>query len=110
MRVGNLKSRRDFLDVRDVARAYCLILESGRPGEAYNIGSGSLTPVQVLLDELCRLGGVHPHIEVDPALYRATDAGPLLDIAKIADHTGWQPAIPLPQTLHDILADLDRTD
>jgi GDP-4-dehydro-6-deoxy-D-mannose reductase len=107
MKVGNLESRRDFLDVRDVARAYRMILESGQAGQAYNIASGNLTKIQVLLDELCRLADVQPRIEIDPVLFRPTDDGPVLDITKITDHTGWRPQIPLPQTLRDILGDIE---
>ena len=46
MHVGNLESRRDFLDVRDVARAYRLILESGQAGQAYNIATGNRLPIR----------------------------------------------------------------
>lgn len=99
MRVGNLASRRDFTDVRDVARAYRLLIEKGQPGEAYNIASGRVVPIQELLDHLCRHAGLSPRIEVDPALYRATDQPPLLDIAKIENQTGWHPEIALEQTL-----------
>ena len=38
--VGNLSAKRDFTDVRDVVRAYRLLMENGRPGELYNVGSG----------------------------------------------------------------------
>ncbi len=107
MNVGNLESRRDFLDVRDVARAYRLLLESGHSGEAYNIASGKLTTIQVLLDELCRLANVQPRIEIDNKLFRPADDGPVLDISKITDHTGWRPEIPLEKTLLDIMSDID---
>ncbi|MBP7830898.1 MAG: GDP-mannose 4,6-dehydratase [Kiritimatiellae bacterium] len=105
VRVGNLDSLRDFLDVRDVARAYRLLLERGRPGEAYNIASGKQVRVGDLLDELCRLAGIRPRIEVDPARYRPADVHGGLDCGKIRRELGWAPAIPLSDTLRTILDD-----
>jgi GDP-4-dehydro-6-deoxy-D-mannose reductase len=102
MKVGNLEARRDFTDVRDVARAYRLLIEKGQPGEAYNIASGHLRPIRELLEILCDEADIHPQLEVDPDLYRPTDAPPLLCIEKINVHTGWEPVIPLQETLRGI--------
>ena len=106
LRVGNLESRRDFMDVRDVARGYRLLLERGGPGEAYNMASGRLVTVRSVLDTLCALAGVSPRIEVDPERYRPADAAPLLDCSKIARAVGWTPRTPLEDTLRIILADV----
>jgi len=103
IRVGNLESQRDFLDVRDVAHAYRLLLERGEPGEAYNVGSGKLTGIRTLLDLLCKLSSVEPTREQDPARYRPADDGPVLDTGKIRQATGWAPEIPLQQTMRDTL-------
>ncbi len=105
IRVGNLQAKRDFTDVRDVARAYRLLLERGQPGEAYNVASGQLIAIGALLDLLCEIAGIHPAREVDPARFRPTDEPPLLSIEKIRAHTGWQPEIPLERTLRDIYAE-----
>lgn len=104
IKVGNLDSRRDFTDVRDVARAYRLLLERGRTGEAYNLGSGTQVRIGDILDRLCAQAGVRPRITRDPALYRPDHESPPLDIRKVRDATGWIPGIPLDQTLRDILA------
>ena len=40
LRLGNLDARRDLTDVRDVVRAYMSLMESGTPGEVYNVASG----------------------------------------------------------------------
>ena len=106
MRVGNLDQRRDFTDVRDVARAYVRLLERGQSGLAYNIASGRLLPVRDLLDGLCEIAQVHPQIEVDPALYRPNEDRPAYDTARIRALVGWQPEIPLRQTLAAIYADV----
>ena len=106
LRTGNLESRRDFTDVRDVVRAYRLLLEKGRPGEAYNIASGRMVPIREMLDQLCAHARLQPTIETDPDLYRETDRPPLLCTEKIKQDTAWAPSIPLPQTLRDIYDDL----
>ncbi len=105
MRVGNLDSTRDFSDVRDVARAYRLLTEAGVAGEAYNIAAGRQVRIRDLFDLLCECAGTHPEVEIDPDRYRPTDAAPDLDIGKIADHVGWQPRIPLRQTVQDLVED-----
>ena len=106
MRVGNLDQRRDFTDVRDVARAYVLLLERGHAGLAYNIASGHLMPVRDLLDGLCAVAQVRPQVEIDPALFRPDENRPSYDTARIRDHVGWKPEIPLRQTLEAVYADL----
>jgi GDP-4-dehydro-6-deoxy-D-mannose reductase len=105
MRVGNLESRREFADVRDVARAYRMLLEGGVAGRAYNIASGRFVKIGELLGLLSRAVGVQPAIEVDPNLYRPTDAQPALDTRRIEADTGWKPGFTLEQTLADVLAD-----
>jgi len=103
MRVGNLESRRDILDVRDVVRAYRLLLEMGRPGLAYNIAANRNIRIGDILDDLCRMAGIKPRIETDPALFRPADSSPVLSTARIEADTGWRPCIPWEQTLRDVL-------
>ncbi len=105
LRVGNLDSRRDFTDVRDVVRAYRLLLERGRPGLAYNLSSGRQVTLRAILDDLCALSGLRPAIETDPARYRPAADRPCLDTRRIAADTGWTAAIPLAATLRDLLED-----
>jgi GDP-4-dehydro-6-deoxy-D-mannose reductase len=104
VRVGNLDARRDFTDVRDVVRAYRLLLERGRPGEAYNIASGRRIAVRDVFDRLCRKLGVEPRIVSDPGLFRPADDSPLLDTRKLRHDTAWAPERDLDATLTDILA------
>ena len=108
IRVGNLETDRDFTDVRDVVRAYRLLLEKGRPGEAYNIASGTRIKIKTILDQLCDLAGVHPRIDIDPGLFRPTDSSPIIETAKIRNETGWRPGMPLRITLQDILGSMLR--
>lgn len=106
LRVGNLDSCRDFTDVRDVARAYRLLIERGHAGEAYNIASGRIVPIRTMLDELCAHANIQPERVIDPERFRPTDQPLSLCLDKIARHTGWAPDIPLQQTLQDIYDDL----
>lgn len=109
MRVGNLDSERDFLDVRDITRAYRLILERGKAGEAYNLASGRFLRVRSLLDTLCSIAGISPKIEIDPSRYRPAEIQPALDISKAKADTGWQPAIKIEDTLADVLRSISAT-
>ncbi len=108
IQVGNLESRRDFTDVRDVARAYRLLLERGQPGQAYNIASGRETSLQEVLDQLCAILGVQPTVARDPQRYRPLEPRPQISIAKIQAETQWQAALPLAESLRAILADLQQ--
>ena len=106
LHVGNLESKRDFTDVRDVARAYRLLVEKGTAGMAYNIASGQNVTIASLLQALCSIAGVESAIEVDDERYRPTDEPPLLDITRIREHTGWQPEVPIRDSLKDIYDDI----
>lgn len=102
MRVGNLDQQRDFTDVRDVVRAYALLLEQGQDGCTYNIASGATVTIREILQILCGIAGVSPRIEVDPALFRPLAYHPAYDTSRIRSHVGWMPEIPLSDTLRDI--------
>lgn len=104
LRVGNLAARRDFTDVRDIVRAYELLLRHGVAGEIYNVGSGQVVTVQAILDRLLAESTAKIEVRADPALMRPIDI-PLLysDCASLQRRTGWAPQIPLEQTLRDIL-------
>jgi GDP-4-dehydro-6-deoxy-D-mannose reductase len=106
LRVGNLAPRRDFTDVRDVVRAYRLLVERGTAGEVYNVCSGQAIAIEDLASRLLALAGVDLAIETDPELVRPVDVPVLLgDPTRIRDAVGWQPVIPLDDTLRDVLAD-----
>jgi GDP-4-dehydro-6-deoxy-D-mannose reductase len=107
LKVGNLDLRRDFCDVRDVVRAYVLLLKKGRPGEAYNVCSGRAIALREILDFFIREASenVRISVEVDPAKLRKVDMPfQLGSHAKISGETGWLPSIPIAQALRDLLA------
>ena len=103
--VGNLSARRDFTDVRDVVRAYRLLIEAGRPGEVYNVCSGRDVSIREIADGLLKLAGTTLEFETDPTLVRPVEV-PVLrgDPTRLVDATGWKPEVPLDQTLADVLA------
>jgi GDP-4-dehydro-6-deoxy-D-mannose reductase len=104
--VGNLAARRDLTDVRDVVRAYRLLVEAGEPGEAYNVCSGRDVAISELADRLIAMATRPMRLVVDPERHRPVDV-PVLrgDPTKIEAATGWKPEIDLDQTLADVLDD-----
>ena len=102
MRVGNLDSIRDFLDVSDVVAAYLKLLDPSTPSGVYNVASGTGTPLRQHLDVLFDLAGVSPVVEIDPKLHRPTDLS-VGDSGKLRDATGWAPRVPFDDTLRRML-------
>ena len=104
--VGNLAARRDFTDVRDVARAYTAIVDKGQPGRAYNVCRGEAVSIQEVLDTLIELSTADVEVRVDPKRYHALDA-PLVygDVTRLREDTGWTPKFSLKDTLSDLLDD-----
>ena len=102
--VGNLTPRRDMTDVRDVVKAYRLLAEKGVAGEAYNVCTGVDYTIGEIAEMLVRCARHPMELEIDPALQRPVET-PVLrgDPAKLKKATGWEPAIPLAQTLEDVL-------
>ena len=92
--VGNLQARRDFLPVEDVVAAYLAVAEQGRPGEAYNIGSGQARSIRAMLDLLLTFARRSIQLREDPARLRPVDV-PLLeaDTSRLRADTNWRPAV-----------------
>jgi GDP-4-dehydro-6-deoxy-D-mannose reductase len=104
--VGNLSARRDFTDVRDVVRAYRLLIERGVAGEVYNVCSGRAVAIQELADQLLGLARQPMRLVVDPERHRPVDTPVLCgSFERLRVTTGWEPTIPLAQTLTDLLED-----
>jgi len=105
IRTGNLESERRFLDVRDVVRAYRLLLEQGHKGEAYNISTAQSFRIGTVLELLAQKLGVAVRTQVAPDLYRPTDVAAALDLTKIERDCGWQAQYDLSATLDGMLAE-----
>jgi GDP-4-dehydro-6-deoxy-D-mannose reductase len=106
LRVGNLEAVRDFADVRDVVRAYWMLLEKGEGGRAYNVCSGRGRRIGELLDVLLEASPARVEVRIDPARLRPSDVPAQVgDPARLRAVTGWEPRIPLERSLRDLLDD-----
>jgi GDP-4-dehydro-6-deoxy-D-mannose reductase len=104
LETGNLQTRRDLTDVRDVVAAYLLLMERGRTGEAYNVGSGASVAMQTVLERLIALSGAAVEVRQAATLMRATDTAVVQANAdKLRRETGWSPRFHLDKTLNDLL-------
>jgi GDP-4-dehydro-6-deoxy-D-mannose reductase len=104
LRVGNLDSVRDFLDVSDVVDAYVALVDRAvRPG-VYNIASGIGVRIGDALEQLAEIAGVRPEVVVDPERLRPADVA-LGDATRLRRATGWAPRVPFPDTLASLVAD-----
>lgn len=112
IRVGNLSAERDFLDVRDVAKAYAhaALFSDKYPSDIIiPLCSGISRSVASILDDLIAISGIAAKIEVDNKLLRPVDIPIALGSAKLAYKiSGWKPSIPWAKTLKDILCFLDQ--
>jgi GDP-4-dehydro-6-deoxy-D-mannose reductase len=103
--VGDLRTRRDYTDVRDIVRGYWRLLEDGEPGEVYNLCSGSAWAIEEVLEFLLNEAGIRPLVKEDPARLRPSDVPVVVgDASKIRQAVGWEPQIPFEKTLRDVLA------
>ncbi|MEP6909569.1 MAG: GDP-mannose 4,6-dehydratase [Actinomycetota bacterium] len=104
LRVGDLAPERDISDVRDVCRAYRLLLDPAVPSGTYNVASGKKTGLAEIAEQLVRMAGVPVSVEQDPTRLRPVDI-PIVwgDPSKVRAATGWVPEIPLERTLADAL-------
>lgn len=103
--VGNIDTRRDFTDVRDVVRAYALLLERGRPGDPYLVCTGRSLSIRDVIDGLAALCTRDVRVVSDAGLRRSGEQSDLYGSPeRVRVDTGWAPAIPLEQTLADTLA------
>jgi GDP-4-dehydro-6-deoxy-D-mannose reductase len=104
LETGNLSPRRDLTDVRDMARAYLLLMEKGRSGEAYNIGSGATWSMQEVVDRLVASSGLRVEVRQRADLVRAKETAHVrADTAKLRQDTGWTPVFTLEQSLSHTL-------
>ena len=104
LRVGNLDSLRDFLDVDDVIEAYLALIDPAVPAGAYNVASGVARRVGDALDTILELAGVRAEVEVDPERLRPTDIA-VGDASRLREATGWAPRVSFRETLARVVED-----
>lgn len=106
IKTGNLATKRDYTDVRDIAKAYAdLVASETLEFDTYNVCSGTSHSGQAILDIMQKTLGLKIATEADPSLMRPTDPQDLYgSFSRIAEETGWEPTIPLEQTIADFVA------
>jgi GDP-4-dehydro-6-deoxy-D-mannose reductase len=105
---GSPDARRDYTDVRDVARAYRMLAAAGEPG-AFNVCSGVSRSARELVAALGEVAGVRVEHSVDPARVRPHEVAEVRgSYARLRALTGWEPQIPLERTLADAVAAFRR--
>lgn len=92
IKVGNVEVVRDFSDVRDIVRAYRMIVESDKSGEVFNVGSGTGSPLSELLAKIISFSDQVVDVEVDEGFLRPSDTPVIVcDNVKIERELGWKP-------------------
>ena len=103
VRVGNLNVTRDFTDVRDVVRAYLILLKKGSNGSVYNICSGQEISLKNILPMLRQIANIDFSIEVCTDLYRDAEQVRVFgSFNKIKKDLGWFPKILFKRSLEDV--------
>ena len=104
--VGNLDAKRDYTDVRDIARAYRLLIEHDAKGQTYNICSGNSVSGNEILEMLLAKSAVELTVKLDQSRMRPSDIPEIVgDHSKLTKDTGWEPEYNINQTIEDALAD-----
>ena len=103
--VGNLDTRRDFTDVRDIVRGYRMILESAPSGAVYNVGSNKAWAIGDLVKILIEKSTAKKvEVKENSSRVRSNDIPVMLsDASKLLSDLNWKPEIPIEQTLQDLL-------
>jgi GDP-4-dehydro-6-deoxy-D-mannose reductase len=108
---GNIEVRRDISDVRDVVRAYRLLLEHGAPGAVYNVCRGESVAIAEIAERLLRIEGIDVPVRVDPDRVRPVDLPDLRGSSeRLTVATGWTPRYSLDETLAEVLTYWHETE
>lgn len=104
IKVGNLNAKRDFTDIRDVVRAYYLIMEKGEIGKVYNVSSNESLSIGELLNKMIHKSKSKIKIKVDPKRFRVSDVPNFVgDNTQLIKNTGWKRKYTIVQTINDVL-------
>lgn len=105
--VGNLRPRRDFIDVHDACRGLIALAEKGKPGETYNICSGRSVSIEEVLTRMIKTSKLDIEVVSDPARLKDADIEDIFGThEKLSSETGWMPVVPLDSSIDDIVKDL----
>lgn len=106
---GDLSIIRDFLDVRDVVKAYYLLLQKGKKGELYNVCKGEGRSLKEIVDLIAEIAGVKVTAVTDPEKIRPNDNMVIVGSnRKIIEDTGWQTEYSLEETLKEMIEKMEQ--
>lgn len=105
--VGGLNNRRDFVDVRDAARALITLGREGQGGHVYHIGSGVSRSVREGLTILARLAGIEPQFFDDESAAKGPGDS-IADIGRIQRDTSWRPIVAFERSIEDLWHEVVR--
>ena len=106
---GDTTIIRDFVDVRDVVRAYYMLLMDGTPGEIYNICSGNQIALSDIIDQIADIVELRVATRVNPEFVRPNDNRIVVGSHdKLTKELGWEPVIPWEQTLRDMVLEMSK--
>lgn len=105
LRVGNIKARRDFTDVRDIARGYWMLSQiDNKHNYIFNLCSGKIFSIEEIIKIYEEIVGLQFELNVEPKRLRGYDIQLLAGNASAVIHSvGWKAEIQLKQTLTDLL-------
>lgn len=104
IKVGNLSAKRDFSHVKDIVRAYRMILESDDSETVYNVGSGMAHGLDEMLDYILKFSKQEITVEVDPKRFRPVDTPVICcDNGLIREKLGWKPQLSVFDTLREMV-------
>jgi len=105
IKVGNLESSRDFLDVRDAAEAVWLLSQKPAPGQVFNLCSGKPVKIRDLLNLMVEISGAQVNVESDAGRLRGKFDVPHIygSYQKAFQHCGWRPRTPLLDSIREML-------
>ena len=104
LRVGNIETYRAILDVRDLINALILLAEKGRYGDVYNISAEKAIQIKEIIQVIEKITGMTFDLQIDTSLLRPSDERIIIgNTEKLVEDTGWHPAVPLEETLSDML-------
>lgn len=107
---GDITVIRDFVDVRDVVRAYYLLLLNGRAGEVYNICSGKGVSLKEIIDIIAEQIGVEVMSKMNMDLVRPKDNRIIVGSSfKIESELGWRSEIDIRETIRDMIQYLEQS-
>ena len=103
LNVGDLSTIRDFTDVKDMVLAYISVMEKGKAGESYNIGSGVGIKMSEIVEKLAAFATTEISVVTDESRLRPHDIPKMVANNDKIKELGWRPVIPLDETLERII-------